>query len=215
MKGKETQKVGIVLSSLLTKCPDAIRGCVVSKETYDKSLYLTFEKGDHLQLTDMNLQVRGWWYAINLRTHDEGFVHPFYTRTMMGLLGATAVALYGLTLNGVDVITDFLSGIAYLEGDSLPLDDLMTEENCIELNTYSHPTWGYIAIGLAWLPAVPVFITSLSTMLTYPRRKDEKHIQKTLHYPIWTKKRGGKATAINCWSIVSVCLFWPLSSFLM
>ena len=198
-KHKETQTTGFVLSYLLTNCPDAMEGCVVAKETFEDHLYLQFQKGDKLQITDPDFQLNGWWYALNIRTRQEGYVHPFHITTFLGLLGAIVFSFYGLTLHGFDVVTDILSGDIYLEGDPLPENDSLV--NCSHFNSYSHSTWGSMSIGLAWLPAFPVLVILLSSLLSSNGRIDNK-LQS-------------KGTVSNGLLIALVCLLWPITSFLM
>ena len=188
-----------ILSSVLTNCTECKERCAVAKETFQDELYLKFKKGDSLQITDKDLEVNGWWYALNIRTRQEGYVYPFYIRTVAGLIGALAFLLYGLTLNGFDVVTDILSGKIYLDGDSLPENNSLI--NCSHFNSYSHPTWGFMSIGLAWLPAFPLFIILIFSLLNFKGGTGR------------TNNR--RKTVVNCFSLFLVCLLWPISSFLM
>ena len=197
IRSKEDDTVGFVLSSLLENCPDGEMECGIVKETYEESFYLKFEKGDHLQITDTALQVNGWWYALNIRTHQEGYVHPFFIRTAAGLVGATLFASYGLIVNGFDVATDFLSGLVYLDGEELPKNDSI---DCNHYNSYSHPIWGYISISLAWLPAFPVLCILLPSIF-----KNRRGLYSRF---------GSRTVLSSCW-LVLVCLLWPISSFVM
>lgn len=197
IRSKEDDTVGFALSSLLENCPDNESECGIVKETYEEGFYLKFEKGDHLQITDTALQVNGWWYALNIRTRQEGYVHPFFIRTAAGLLGAAVFASYGLIVNGFDVVTDFLSGLVYLDGSPLPQTDFI---DCSQYNSYSHPIWGYLSISLAWLPAFPVLCILLPSIF-----KNRRGLYSRF---------GSRTVLSSCWLLL-LCLLWPLSSFVM
>ena len=96
----------------------------------------------------------------------------------------------------VDVFTDILNGIDYIGVGKLPLDD--NNLVCEELQNYQHPIWGGVAIGLSWMPGVPIFIYQISDVF----RK-------------YRKDYNLKESLINCSTAALTLILWPIASILM
>ena len=86
IKKKNSEKKGMVANTILKNCPENVKDCAVVTESYDETKYLKFIKSEQLEIIDWNFCEQGWWYARSKRTFKEGFIHPSYVSTKVGIL---------------------------------------------------------------------------------------------------------------------------------
>ena len=212
VRSNTTQKKGYVLADILMNCSDHSTKCVISTENYDASLYLTFMKGDPIVL-DMQKQLDdGWLYgkqkfaegtvqkrhirsSFSNRRQQGGYIHPYWVNTAAVFIGLFALKSFGVGMNIVDVITDILNGLDYIDGRTLPSNVTII---CDELSSYSHPIWGSVAIGLTWLPALPICVSAIAEAC-HPYNS---------HYSWFESLK-------KCLCALMVFASWPISSVLM
>ena len=113
----------------------------------------------------------------------------------MGIIGALIISMYGLILNGTDVTTDILNGLDYISRSPLPTNYSL---QCDAMNNWSHPVWGGIAIGLAWLPALPIIAFAFSRYIQRLSTKSERN--KPIRYFLF---------------ILFAFLLWPIMALFM
>ena len=174
VRDKAKKEEGYVFNEILRPCPDHLDQCSIATENYDAFLYLIFNKGDRIILDKDKLVDNGWLFG---RLHSKrltnyifeqsgekefpicnntnyGYIHPRWINSANSHIGFVFVRFLGLSLTISDVITDIINGDDYIHGADVDAD--VDADVCADINNYSHPIWGSVAIGIAWLPALPI-----------------------------------------------------------
>jgi len=205
VRNKNTQEEGAILSDLLTECFEHKDNCFIAKECFDPSLYATFMKGDRLILDTSKKTEEGWLYGgVKRRSakneknghklkRQDGFIHPFWVQRPAEFLGVIAFRIFGLFLMILDTSTDLMNGLDFFGFDKLILSD---ETICEDLQNYKHPIWGSVAIGLSWLPGLPVFIFQVTN--TIANLNNDSTI---------------KGSVLSFASALFTFIFWPSQAF--
>ena len=209
---KKSKKEGAVLSHILMKCTEHGDRCVVARESFDPFLYATFMSGDKLDLNSSKSK-DGWLYGTQYDGCDKhgkscflkndpsgysvsrnaGYIHPSWVSTPEVFLGFIASRIFSTGLMAFDVVTDYINGYDYIGVDKLPY--LGNNTICDNLQNYQHPIWGSVAIGLSWMPGIPIFVYQIAMATRIFNR------QFTL-----------KEAFLSCLSATLILLFWPITS---
>ena len=78
-----------------------------------------------------------------------------------GFVGGFLLKVSSIVLHAIDVVTDIVSGVDLASGTKIDHTqfgkenyDNYTKDICNDLIVYSHPVWGLVNIGIAWIPVV-------------------------------------------------------------
>ena len=116
--------------------------------------------------------------------------------------GKFGIKLFGVCIYIYDVFSDVLSGSSYVSGNTVEIDYLGSpnhteyrDDVCANLVYYSHPVWGILTIGLAWLPCLCLLFVLWSALWSKSPLKT-KHLR------------------LGCFHLL-VYIFWPICGVIM
>ena len=126
-------------------------------------------------------------------------------------IGGHVFRMLGSFLYSTDVVTDLLTGISFIGGQTIDQTKLggqnysYTKDVCAHFVDYSHPIWGFLVISISWAPGVILLPPLVS--LWYSRSQSEKKLTQF------------GAHVESYWKTVSITILliciWPLTGIIM
>ena len=203
-----------------------------AKNVQDKDRHLNMKAN---QVKDEKIKTKS-----EKKKTSEAFCSLIYCVTMCGLCTCifnlitnnmtmvyATFRLSGCLLYVADIITDIISGLAFVKGERI--DNMKfgnsnftnyTDEVCDNFDDYSHPIWGYLVIAISWAPVLSFIprMVSDSQFIIRSKKNTKKYYGEKSRELIPEIARMNRLYGTETKSaLIALCIipFWPMVGCIM